>query len=388
MTPQHAHSPAAPDTAHAVAERAAEVAVPPSSGRRDLAYTSYLRVVAMVSVVLIHVAGLSYVADKDLASPPRAVAAVLTFGTKWAVPVFVMVSGVLLLRPPRERDPMTFYRRRLGKIGIPLVVWHVVYIGLFGLLVADTAPGTLLARLLRGESFTALYFFWLILGLYLVTPLLWPLVEALSQRTLLVVAVLLTVLPAADLVLRQTISYLGTSISGSDPTLVTQFLPYVGFYLLGYALRDVVLRGAARVVVLVLTLLLLAELVVQAAYLPGWHPGIATKIGVLLPVSYQGPLLGLGAVGVFLVVHSFVAPGSRLATEPWSARARTLGDLTFGVFCCHLLLAYVLARATGHPTFYGEDTIAGILLQNAVVVVGAFLVTAVLVRIPVLRRAV
>ncbi|HMM97114.1 acyltransferase family protein [Phycicoccus sp.] len=373
---------------HALAEQAAELAVPPTSGRPDLAFTSYLRIGAIVSVVLIHVAGLSYVADKDVTSVPRAFASIFTYGTKWAVPVFVMVSGALLLRPPRDPRPSTFYRRRLAKIGVPLVVWHVVYIAIFAVILTELAWRPTVGRFLKGQSFTALYFFWLILGLYLITPLLWPVVQSLSRRVLLVVAVALTALPPVDLVSRRVIVELGIRVSGSDLTLVTQFLPYVGFYVLGYALRDLVLRGAAKVLVMVGTALLCLELVVQAAFLPAVGGHLNGYLQALSPVSYQGPLLGLCAVGVFLSAHAVVAPGSRWATEPWAGRARTLGDLTFGVFCVHQVLSFAYSRLTGHRTFYGEPTIPGIVVQNLLVIVGSFLLTAMLVRVPVLRRIV
>lgn len=364
-----------------------EPAAPRAPARADLAYTSYLRIAAIVAVVLIHVAGLSY-GRIEGGGAAWTLAAFLTFSTKWAVPVFVMVSGVLLLRPPADRSPQRFYRRRLARIGIPLVVWHVVYIGLFAVVLGTPSWPRIAARVLTGEPFTALYFFWLILGLYVVTPLLWPLVASLSRTALTLTAAALTALPAVDLVTRRVVSRLGTDISATDPTLFTQFLPYVGFYLLGYALRDVVLRGRARVVLAVLTLVLVTEMTFQVVYAEAVSPWLARTLTTFAPMSYQGPLLALCAVAVFLLAHALVHPGSRAAGPAWAARARTVGDLTFGVFCVHLLVAYLLSRAAGHPGLTGASTTAGVLAQNAAVVLVSFLVSAVLVRVPVLRRAV
>ncbi|KRE60422.1 acyltransferase [Nostocoides sp. Soil756] len=356
--------------------------------RPDLAYTSHLRIIAIVAVVLIHVAGLSYqqIDDENLA---WTVAAHLTFSTKWAVPVFVMVSGVLLLRPPANRSPRHFYGRRLSRIGIPLLFWHVVYIGLFSVaLVDDPAWRRIAARFVLGESFTALYFFWLILGLYLVTPLLWPVVDALSRRGLIVTAAALTALPVADLVARRVAARLGSDIAVADPTLVTQFLPYVGFYLLGYALKDVVVKGWARAALTVVTVALALEMTFQVLYAAELSPALSRTLNTFAPLSYQGPLLALSAVSVFLLVHSLVAPGSRAAGRSWAARARTLGNLTFGVFCCHLLVTYAFSRLLGHPGLTGARTTAGVLGQNLLVIVTSFGVAAVLVRLPLLRRVV
>lgn len=351
----------------------------------ELAFTSYLRVVAIVAVVLIHVAGMSYV-QGDTAGLERAFAAVLTYATKWAVPVFVMVSGALLLAAPPDPSPTAFYRRRLSRIGVPLVVWHVVYAALI-LHTNETADWRVIAgALMRGEVYTALYFFWLILGLYLATPLLWPAVTHLSRRTLLAAGVGLTALPAADLVLRRLAFQVGRPMNTGDPTLLTQFVPYLGFFLLGYALRDVVLRSwrlGALAVVLAAALLLIT---LQAAY-PGRLGDAVGVLDTLNPISYQGPLLGAASVGVYVLVRGLAHPGSYLAAPGPARVARHLGDLTMGVFGCHLLLFYVLSRTTGHPGLHGAETVPGILLQNAVVVGASFGLTWAAARVPYLRRA-
>ena len=126
---------------------------PSEATAAQLAYTSYLRVVAIGGVVLIHTAGLTYGNKALRGSDVWWVASLATFSTKWAVPTMIMVSGALLLTPPVNRSAGLFFRRRLSRIGIPLVVWHVVYITLSVTILSRSAqPGRILARLLRGES--------------------------------------------------------------------------------------------------------------------------------------------------------------------------------------------------------------------------------------------
>lgn len=358
---------------------------PPASRGADLAYTSYLRVAAMISVIFIHVAGLSLVKG-DTVGLTRAVAALMTYATKWAVPVFVMVSGALLLTPPTDRSPARFYRKRLARVGVPLIVWHLVY----GLLRELTQPAfdwrQAVSLLLTGELNTALYFFWLILGLYLLTPLLWPLVASWPTSSITVAGAVLAAVPALDLVIRRTTALLGHPTRAGDPTLVTQFVPYVGFFLLGYGLRHCFLQVWTLLAVLVATAAGMTLFTVQAAYLDVLGDG-GPVLQVVNPLSYQGPLLGLIAVGVFLVVRTVVNPGSGLARDPWQSRARRFGDLTFGVFGCHLLISYLVARVTGHSAGWGAQTLAGIVAQNLAVVVLSFALTAAAARVPLLRKA-
>lgn len=336
----------------------------------------------MVAVVFIHVAGLSFVGG-ETTGITRALTATMTYGTKWAVPVFVMVSGALLLVPPTDRSPTLFYRRRLARIGIPLVVWHVVY----GLLLEFTSSSfdwrLAVSLVLSGELYTALYFFWLILGLYLVAPLLWPLVDAWSARGLTVAGGVLVAAPAVDLILRQLVAVLGHPVRSGEPTLVTQFVPYLGFFLLGYALRRSMVRGWALVGLVVAVTTGTILFIAQAAY----SLGASAVLQVMNPLSYQGPLLGLIAVGVFLLARSIVNPHSGLAREPWLSRARSLSDMTFGVFGCHLLVSYLLTRLLGHEPGWGAVSLVGVLGQNLAVLVLSFGLTAAVARVPVVRKA-
>jgi len=364
---------------------------PAGSIAGQLAYTSYLRVVAIIGVVLIHTAGLTYGNDTLRETSAWWVASLATFSTKWAVPTFVMVSGALLLRPPADRTVSLFYRRRLSRIGIPLVVWHVVYITLSATILADSVqPRIILARFLRGESYTGLYFFWLILGLYLITPLLWPLVESTSRRALGVVGALLVAAAALNQSAWNVIGRLeGGSSPAGDPTLFTQFVPYIGFFVLGYALRDVIVRGSGRVLALAaLTTALCLELTWQVTGPSVLGTGTAGILNTVMPVSYQGWVLGAAAVAVFVLAHSVMHPQSRWA-QPRAARwARAAGDLSLGVYATHQVVLIALMRVPDHNWPDGAKTLPQLVALCTATLLGAVVMTMVIKRIPLLRRSV
>ena len=44
------------------------------------------------------------------------------------VPLFVMLSGALLLNPAKADEPMgVFYKKRFWRVGLPLIFWTLVY---------------------------------------------------------------------------------------------------------------------------------------------------------------------------------------------------------------------------------------------------------------------
>ena len=84
-------------------------------------YTDALRVAGAFGVVVIHVTGDGVVVIST--QPTRAWWFCLTLETlsRWAVLIFVMASGLLLLNPSKEETPGQFYSRRLRRLAAPML---------------------------------------------------------------------------------------------------------------------------------------------------------------------------------------------------------------------------------------------------------------------------
>ncbi|MCZ8486762.1 acyltransferase family protein [Vibrio lentus] len=52
--------------------------------------------------------------------------------SRWAVPVFILISGALMLSDQRPFDAKYYLKRRLGKVLIPFIVWSLFYTYLSG----------------------------------------------------------------------------------------------------------------------------------------------------------------------------------------------------------------------------------------------------------------
>ena len=158
-----------PSTSPAPATAQASPTIEQSDG---LAWLSWLRVVAIAAVVLIHTAGLTAVAPDARSTTRGQIAIALDFSSRWSVPVFVMLSGALLLDPARYRGTADFLRRRAMRLVPAVIVWHLIYLT-YIIVLTDTSmtAGDALRRTLTGQLFTALYFFWIVLGLAVITPI-------------------------------------------------------------------------------------------------------------------------------------------------------------------------------------------------------------------------
>jgi surface polysaccharide O-acyltransferase-like enzyme len=152
---------------------------------------------------------------------------VVSSASRWCVPLFVMLSGTLLLQSGREEGLRSFYQRRLARIGLPLVVWTLVYLWVGHLRTDHPADlGEAVSLTLAGLPYYHMYFVYLIAGLYLVTPFLRPLAAVGNSRLLAAGAALFLAIGMLDLAIRVWGGHGGVNA-------VTRFVPYIGYFLAG-----------------------------------------------------------------------------------------------------------------------------------------------------------
>lgn len=348
----------------------------------ELAFTSYLRVGAIAAVVLIHAMS-SMVSNAAVHGSGRWwVAQVLDSGSSWSVPVFLMVSGALVLGPVAGRSAGDFYRRRLHRIAIPLIVAHVVYFGVRAFVLHESVtPGVIVRDLLLVKVAAHLYFFWIIAGLYLIAPVITAFIATQTQR-----AVLWLGIAAMTWMLLVTWSsaLLRAVHVGSTPwvpPMLTLFLPYIGYFVLGYALRDVRLR---RPWLIVCAALFVAGEVLHIVVTAGGFGGVvqAATLG-----GYQGLPVAVAAVTLFLLARALISSSSALARPPVARLARRLGDLTLGVFVFHLVVMIGVNRTIlsgAHP----ESVLSDALLRYVIVLVASFALCWLISKVPILRRSI
>src|SRR5262245_62050636 len=100
----------------------------PSAPVRDIRLDA-LRVVAAFGVVWLHVSAAAVRVMPDVRSATWWMGNVADAAVRWSIPVFVMISGALMLAYPSEKDPLGFYKRRGARLLAPLVFWTIFYIG-------------------------------------------------------------------------------------------------------------------------------------------------------------------------------------------------------------------------------------------------------------------
>lgn len=341
---------------------------------------TWLRIVAVYAVVMIHTAGPTAAGSGSTTTVDGWVARSLDLPFMWAVPVFVMLSGTLSLDPERFTGSALYLRKRVLRLVPAIAFWNAVYLTYLLVTVEDWGEGwrDALGLVLTGGVAPHLYFFWIILGLSVITPVLVPWLAGTRRRTWLIAAVAAWSVPILS-----TWPLLpdGSSL-GVHTAAWSWWIPYLGAYLMGWALRGVTLPRWARVPTAALALALMGLLTWQ------WkNPDAPAWLDLWFPASYYGLTVAVLSCLVLVLTQTLVRPGAAggvLATPAVMRVASPVGAATLGIFALHFL---VLAIGTTTGTLGApETTWPTVLLRFAIVATVTTVVVLLLRRVPVVRR--
>ncbi|MGI9274323.1 MAG: acyltransferase [Endozoicomonas sp.] len=204
-----------------------------SEKKEPVLYLDLLRTIAAIAVVIIHVLGPYRYLYGETDSTDWLTAIAYNSVSRWCVPVFIMITGMLFLSDQRPFNFHYFVRRRVGKVLLPFLLWSVIYALLSGQ-GADLSYDWLTAwdtlkNLPYKNTWYHLGFYYYFIPLYFLIPFLKPVVEAVSEDKLKFMIVIWLWL---------TVSYL----MGINSFWHQDLFLYGGYLLWGYSLAKWDLR--------------------------------------------------------------------------------------------------------------------------------------------------
>lgn len=277
----------------------------------------YIRVLAMLGVVTIHVTGAFVYQESTLALGGMNLAFLLNQVVRFAVPAFMVLSG-LSLGFGGKKPCVAFWKSRFWKLLPPYLVWSILYWGVYHQFQSWEGIGS---ALLWGTASAHLYFMIITLQFYLLYPLLRRAVERWTFQSVLVAL-------ALSLICQQYIFYAGTGFLPGGLPLWELFPTWVFYFTLGMALHFVDFSGLCRWCGKNLWFLLTLTAVTALAYaresrLTGSLDSIKWQLFFYVPLVC---LLALG-LGARLKDHEGVDRGVAFLAK----RSQT-------VFFCHVMI--------------------------------------------------
>ena len=293
---------------------------------------------------------------------------------RMAVPLFFMVSGVLLLGSKKEESLTSFFKKRFSKVVIPLVVWSFIYI-----LISKYSHGkdidiiTHIFYSFNKPQYYHLWFMYAILGIYLILPILKIFIQN-SSKELQVYFVAIWFVAAIVLPFFNHFHLIQLWVKSHLPMMVG----YMGYLVLGYLLAQIKLNKK-----ILFTALLFIILASTATIYGTYYLSFEAKKFVGYFHSNFGPLTFILAVSYFIVLRyigeKFLGNYHRLSQTITLISASSLG-----IYLVHPIFLRVFNKL-GFNVFAGP----AYLMVPAVALgtfIASFIVIYLIQKIPVVKQ--
>jgi surface polysaccharide O-acyltransferase-like enzyme len=337
-------------------------------------YINYVRAIAACAVVQMHTNG-AYLFTFDPAAPtdPLFVTADIFYSLlRWATPFFIMISGAMLIRPASKETTREFLLKRLRRVVAPFALWGMVY--LLYPFRFDFVNGTPIdwSRMAQAFLYEDIYFhLWfipMIVGMYLLTPVLRVFTRTATRKELEYLLVVIFVSNAGhhffpNLLVIKHFSWLG----------------YLGYYLLGYYLNT---YNIDKQVVKKIYLLGLSLPVLNA--FGTWWLSVQKGAYNEILFVYASPTVLFTTMALFLFLQNQDWDAFALRRPRIHLAVMYLANLSFGVYFAHPLIldalknGYFFGLFVSPQDFFGlqlHPAIAGILVSTIAILLSVGLIT-------------
>lgn len=285
--------------------------------KERIGYIDAIRVFACLLIVLMH-------APKPGLGTSGTILSSISYVCAPGIGLFFMISGALLL--PVSQSMRAFYKQRFSKLVPPLLIWTAVYIisGVRG--GGASLSGfvkTILSIPFSAQGSGILWFFYTLIGLYLMAPVISPFLENAKKKEVEVILFFWGITLCYPF-LKEALS-LDTSTYG----ILYYFSGFAGYFVLGYYLNRYVNTSNTRIWrgILLIGLPLLVAVIFQA---------FDIEVDFYQVFWYQSLLVVSMCTGWFLLF--------KWLFEKWQLKRHEfrflalLSNLSLGVYLIHFAL--------------------------------------------------
>ncbi len=312
------------------------------------AFLDVARIVAVCLVVLAHVAA-RYVVEYESDTLGFFFGNLFDSISRTCVPVFVMISGALLL-DENKRVTGKSMLKRIKNVALLLAFWSFAYVLFDSILVplvkSERLPSAweMLYNFFMGHIH--LWYLYMVIGLYAMTPFLRAFVKKENKSMVLIFLLLATIayfllgllylfygcFPA--------LRYVAEFINKFD---LDFFCGYTAYYLLGWYIVHIGFTSKQKIAVYIASGLALAGMFLAAQFVPA-RDGTG---GTAFRQAYanNGLFLFLYSAGVFTFLASL--EGKLRPSEKVGAWLKAGSKLSFGVYVLHIMVMSAVYKVFG-----------------------------------------
>lgn len=342
--------------------------------KERLIYLDILKIIAMIMVIHIHIVSPMWW-HNNIYSVSFAWANFFEGISRWAVPIFVMSTGALLLNPEVSL-PANKLLKKIIRMVITLLVFGTLYSIGFRLINNEIFNLTLIINALKDiylvKAANHLWFIYMLIGLYLIAPILKTYIKNASKKN---IEYFLILWATFSLIIPMIINLgLKSAIPLVNELRLTMVLYYPGYLVLGHYLNHYTVKENHRIIAYVLGVIGL-YITIFMTYDHITNIGRTSQ----LYFGYNTLNVALTAIGLFLFSKynlNKIKTGKKIIT--------LLSTYTFSIFLVHGFLVYMIPRLYDLSFLYEHLYLTPIIAL--IVYLISFIIVYILAKIPYLKK--
>ncbi len=285
-----------------------------------LTWPDNLRALATMAVIVLHVSSTVLYEFEKVSNFDWWTGNIYDSLVRWCVPVFLMVTGALLI--PKQNTFSEFIQKRIGKILMPFAFWSFIYlvILIYKHIMYANEIGSLhtIQIMLHGSSYH-LWYIYMLLGVYIVLPLISKKIQIVSDKNLLFIIMLWFLVLGLNYV-----------PNFSLKPAVHVFLGYLGYTVFGYYLSRKNISNSVGL------MLFLAGIIITSwgtFYLSNQQHSFNELL-----YKYTTPHIAMMAAGVFILIKN-----NMISDNTWLAKIKNIiAQHSLGIYLIHVLILEIL----------------------------------------------
>ncbi|MCP4138278.1 MAG: acyltransferase family protein [bacterium] len=344
-------------------------------------YLEILRVIATIAVVTLHAAGDLLNSFNSIGQSWWLIANGFNSGVRWCIPIFVMISGALLLSGKTDLPVAVFLKKRIRRVLIPLLSWGVIYtLWNHRELVAAFAPLPLkdiAVGYIQGPIFFHLWFVYMILGLYFIAPVLRVYIKGADKSNLKYFIILCFI---ATSVYGFISKFFGITVG----VKIEFFTGYTGYFVLGYYLHNYELRVRDKRIIYLLAYAGLFITFLGTSYFTYKNNGAYFDYFH----TYLSPNVFFTSLGIYIFMKDLNWSKFLSTKIRFNKSIAEFSSLSFGIYLVHVLIFHMLMmkKLPVQITAGFVHPLVGIPLTVLTTLVLSFLAAKIISKTPVIKK--
>ena len=337
-------------------------------------YLDVLRIFASFAVILLHVSAQKWY-DAGVGTFDWNMSNIYDGLVRWAVPVFIMISGSLFL--DKDKPLKDIYKKYILRIAIAFLTWSFIY-ALVSYLQDGTPLKLCIFAFIKGPNH--LWYLLMIMGLYAIIPFVKLIIKdkPLTKYYLILALIFTFILPECISTMPLYFKTLGGIFSKVYKNINLHFvLGYTSYFILGYVLIKKELSSKNKIIVYILGIVGFISTILLT-YITSKNFNIRNT------VFYEYLTINVLCESIFIFVLFKEFLFKHKFKEKTKLILSKLSKYSFGAYLVHMLIV----KELGYFQINGLtlNTAVYIPLFTALVFVISYAISALINQIPLLKK--